>query len=44
VRLTVGGAKGKALSDKTQKLEEFFADSELKEGEAITLVFKDLGL
>ena len=42
MRLTIGDAKGKALSDKRQTLTDVFA--EVNTSQPITLVFKDLGL
>lgn len=42
VRLTVGEAKGRALSDRRQALSAFFTEAEA--AAEITLVFKDLGL
>lgn len=44
MRLTVGDAKGKAMADKRMTLDKFFTSEDVKSGEAITLVFKDLGL
>ena len=41
MRLTVGDAKGRALTDKRAKISDFFTDIERKS--QITLVFKDLG-
>ena len=41
MRLTVGDAKGRAMTDKRQNVNGFFTEDE-KKG-AITLVFKDLG-
>jgi len=41
MRLTVTNAKGRAITDKKQKISQFFTNEERK-GQ-ITLVFKDLG-
>ena len=43
MRLTVGDAKGRALTDKRATIGSFFTAEELKQ-EKIVLVFKDLGL
>ena len=42
MRLTVGDAKGKPLSDKRQLLSNFFTAEDLAT-QPITLVFKDMG-
>jgi len=42
MRLTVGDAKGRALSDKRSTISSFFTKEEMSK--EIVLVFKDLGL
>lgn len=41
--MTVGDAKGRAMSDKRQLLGKFFTAEEISAGNVV-LVFKDLGL
>ena len=42
MRLTVGDAKGRALSDKRAQISKFFTPAEMSK--EIVLVFKDLGV
>ena len=42
IRLTLGDAKGRAMSDKRALLADFFTQEEMRSG-SIVLVFKDLG-
>ena len=44
MRLTLGDAKGKAMTDKRMALNKFFTAEDLKSADGVTLVFKDLGL
>lgn len=41
--MTLGQARGRALSDKRMPLGKFFTPEEIKAG-SVVLVFKDLGL
>lgn len=43
IRMTLGQARGRALSDKRMPLGKFFTPEEIKAG-SVVLVFKDLGL
>lgn len=44
MRLTLGDAKGKAMSDKKTSIGKFFTPEDIKGGDPVVLVFKDLGL
>ena len=44
MRITIGDAKGKALVDKRKKVAEYFTKEDILKGQAVTLVFKDLGM
>jgi very-long-chain enoyl-CoA reductase len=44
MRITLGDAKGKAMSDRKISLSKFFTPEDLKGSDPVVLVFKDLGL
>ncbi len=44
MRITIGDAKGIAMTDKRKIVADYFTKEEISIGKPVTLVFKDLGL